>query len=325
MHATETTNLIAIGLQYTFTRFCVPFFFICSGYFFCSGLNRADDPKVYFLNYEKRLLLLFLVYNVFISGPISACEYIGNNPDSGVIRLTLLLFRRIFVIGYGVYWYLTALILTAAFFYVCWSKKWNSLLIGAMVVGQFLQVGYSSFQGIVSAIPVWDFINRLFYIVFSWDANFIMTGIPMFGIGWMLCKHNIVVTKSFATVGWLFFTILRVIEYVLSVIAPTPFWVANSVSIAYIPQAIMFFFLAYHCRGIPQYSRAFRQLSTFIYLSHWIILYNLLNPIMKLVCLPIYTPWCIPVKVISTLLGCMALNWMLKKTHNKIIYHLIGG
>lgn len=325
LHATETTNPVAVGLQFVFTRFCVPFFFICSGYFFCSGLNAAADPRSYFWHYEKRLLTLFLVWDILISGPIAIRDYIMNNPDAGALRIILLVIRRVVVIGNGAYWYLVALILASGFFYLCWKKHWNKLLITAMVTGQLLQIGYSSFQGIVNSIPIWKYINSLFYFVFSWDANFIMAGIPLFGIGWMLCKHGISVSKKTAMTGWVFFTLLRVGEFLLPRLTDSAFWTANSFSIAYIPQAVMFFFWAFRCKGIPQYARTFRQLSTFIYLSHWIVLYNILNPLMLWAGLPVYEPWFIPVKVLATLIVCLTLDRLLKKTKNQTIYHLIGG
>lgn len=325
LHATETSNPIALGIQFTFTRFCVPFFFICSGFFFCSGLNRAVDAQAYFFRYEKRLLTLFAFYGVVISGPIAVSDYIRNTPDARPLRLALLIFRRVFVIGSGAYWYLVALILTSIFFYICWKNRWNGLLVFAMVAGQTLQTGYSSFQGLITSIPVWNMVNRAFYVVFSWDANFIMSGIPLFGIGWLLCKHNISVSRTVALGGWMVFTILRIGEFILPRISPIAFCADNDFSIAYIPQAVMFFFLACHCAGVPRYAKTFRQLSTFIYLTHWIILYNILDPVLLSFGINIYDPWLIPMKVAATLAVCLGLDWLLKRSNNKPVYFLIGG
>lgn len=325
LHATETTHPVAVGIQFTCTRFCVPFFFICSGYFFYSGLIRAEDSRQYFLNYEKRLLTLFLFYGVIISGPIAIRDYIMNNPDAGTLRLMLLIIRRVFIIGNGAYWYLVALIITTVFFYVCWVKNWNRFLVFVMITGQLLQTGYSSFQGLVSAIPGWAQINKLFYFVFSWDANFIMTGIPLFGIGWMIKKYNVDISKTTACVGFGVFSSIRIVEFLLPRVTGSPFWVENAFSLAYIPQAVMFFFWGCHCEGMKKYARTMRQLSTFIYFTHWIILYNILNPIMLHCGIDVYNPWFIPVKVAATLTVCLGLDWLLKKANNKRVYFLIGG
>lgn len=324
LHATETNDVCAVGIQYVFTRFCVPFFFICSGYFLCSGLQRAEDGKAYFINYEKRLLLLFLFYGVLISGPIVVMDYIRNNPDSGPLRLTLLIIRRVFVIGNGAYWYLVSLIFSTAFLYLCDTKKWDKLLIGSVAAGFVLQVGYTSFDGIIQAIPLWTRFNDLIYFIFSWESNFIMCGIPFCGIGWLIRKHRIDISKRNAWIGFCVFTVLRTAEYMLPQLSS--FWQENSFSILHIPQAVMLFFAARHCKGIPGHAKTFRQLSSFIYFVHWIILYNILDPLMLNVFgMDIYSPVMIPVKTGLTLAICLALNWMLKRTNNQKILFLIGG
>ena len=78
LHAVETSEVCGAGLQYVFTRFCVPFFFICSGYFFARGSASASDSKEYFFRYEKRLLGLFLFYGVLLSAPVVISGYLKN-------------------------------------------------------------------------------------------------------------------------------------------------------------------------------------------------------------------------------------------------------
>lgn len=324
LHATETNDIYAVGIQYVFTRFCVPFFFICSGFFFYSGIQRAADSKAYFLNYEKRLLLLFLFYGVIVSAPIVITDYINNNPDASIYRLILLIVRRMFVIGNGAYWYLVALIISAAILYVCYIRHWNKVLIGAIIVGLILNIGYTSFQGIISGIPVWKKLNDIIYFVFSWEANFLMYGVPFFGLGWLINKYSIMISKTTAWISLVLLTVLRFLEYCIPYI--NSFWQANSFSISFIPQAVMFFFVAYHCKGYPKYAKGMRQLSTFIYFTHWILLYNILNPIMlNVLCIDVYNPMLIPLKVVVTLVVCYVLNWILKKTNKKMITFLIGG
>lgn len=325
LHATETKDMFAVGFQYVFTRFCVPFFFICSGYFFCNGLRSAADPKAYFMKYEKRLLLLFLFYGVLISGPIAVADYIRNNPETNPLRLIFLIIRRVFVIGNGAYWYLVALMISIGFLYLCERKKWRALLIAGVAAGFILQIGYTSFDGIIQSIALWGRINDLIYYVFSWEFNFITFGIPFCGIGWLICEYHADIPKRAAWLGFVFFTVLRAVEYVLPLL-PSAFWQANSFSIFCIPQAIMLFFAARHCRGIPSRAKTFRQLSSFIYFSHWIILYNILNPLMRHgFDADIYQPMMIPVKTGLTVAVCLALNWILKKTGNRKILFLIGG
>lgn len=325
LHATETNDIFAVGFQYIFTRFCVPFFFICSGYFFCSGLQHAADPKAYFVKYEKRLLLLFLFYDVLISGPIAVSDYIRNNPDAGPLRLVFLIIRRVFVIGNGAYWYLVALIISIAFLYLCARKNWNQVLIVCVAMGLVMQIGYTSFDGSIGSIPLWRRFNELIYFVFSWESNFIMCGIPFCGMGWLICKYHVDISPKAAWIAFGVFTTLRAGEYLLPLLS-SAFWQANSFSVFHIPQAVALFFVARHCSGIPAHARTFRQLSSFIYFSHWIILYNILDPLLlNVLGVDIYQPMMIPVKTGLTVAVCLALHWALKRTNHKKILFLIGG
>ena len=325
LHATETDNIYAVGIQYVLTRFCVPFFFVCSGFFFHTGLAKAADPKSYFLKYEKRFILLFLFWGVLISSPIVVTDYIRNNPDASPLRLILLIIRRMFVIGNGAYWYLVALIISTAFLYFCYAKKHTLVLVTAMIVGFVLQFGYTSFQGIIASIPLWNQINRLFYFVFSWEFNFVMYGIPFCGIGYLISKFQMRVGRKASVLMMLIFTVLRAAEYSLQSLSLS-FWSDNATSIMFIPQAVAFFFLATNIRGIPRYAKEMRQLSTFIYLIHWIILYNILNPLLSSwLGINVYAPSLIPAKVVIVVSVCVCLNFCLRKTNNRYIHFLIGG
>ena len=123
LHAIETTDYFFCGIKFVFTRFAVPFFFITSGFFFYKGLSKAENKKAYFLKYEKNLLKIFFVWGVLIYSPITVITYLQEYPDVGITKFCFLLFRRIFVIGSGPYWYLIALIWATAFLYFCYSKK----------------------------------------------------------------------------------------------------------------------------------------------------------------------------------------------------------
>lgn len=166
LHAVETSEVCGAGLQYVFTRFCVPFFFICSGYFFARGSAAASDSKEYFFRYEKRLLGLFLFYGVLLSAPVVISGYLKNYSDASPLKLFLLIIRRLLVAGHGAYWYLIALIISTAFLYFVGARS-EKLLVSAIAAGLILQIGYTSFGGIIAEIPAWSKLNDLFYLVFS--------------------------------------------------------------------------------------------------------------------------------------------------------------
>ena len=191
LHTIETGAFFAQEVKYVLTLFAVPFFFIASGYFFYHGLDSTTDQKAYFLRYEKNLLAIFAVWALVLYSPFVIADYVQNNPDAGLLRIALLLFRRIFVIGPGPYWYLAALMWTAAFLYLCYIKGWDALLLLAMVAGFLAEISYACFRGILSAIPLFRVFHSAIYTVYSWEFNCWMFGIPFAGIGYFICKKRL--------------------------------------------------------------------------------------------------------------------------------------
>ena len=73
-------------------------------------------------------------------------------------------------------------------------------------------------------------------------------------------------------------------------------------------------------------SLTIRQLSSFIYFSHVILLYNILNPLLSnYTDLPIYEPYMILPKLIIVIVVCVGLFWSIKKIKNKYLNVLING
>ena len=213
LHAIETTDYFFCGIKFVFTRFAVPFFFITSGFFFYKGLSKAENKKAYFLKYEKNLLKIFLIWGVLIYSPVTVITYLQKYPDIGVAKFSFLLFRRIFVIGPGPYWYLIALIWAAAFLYFCYSKRKDAWIYIGIMIGLCLEISYSCFRGLLSNIVMFKYLFQIIYSVFSWEFNFIMFGIPFMGIGYLLSKKEITVTSKSAAVGFVVATYIRSIEY----------------------------------------------------------------------------------------------------------------
>lgn len=327
LHTIETSNPVAAGVKWVFTHFAVPFFFIASGFFFYHGLDHTQNGKGYFRKYEMRLLKLFLIWAILIYGPITVASYIRNNTGASPLYITLLLIRRIFVIGPGPYWYLSALILTAAFFYVCHLKKWDWLALSAMTAGLILEILYACFRNALSGVPVFSQLMQAVYSVFSWENNFIMYGIPFFGMGYFIAKKDLHIGGRKAAALFAATTFLRMVEYGIPFLfADIPFWQKNCISLAFIPQAIGFFFLAVNWNpSLPEQLHT-RQLSTFIYCLHAIVLYDILDPILAyLVPEYAFAPSTIWIKVLVVLAACVGAFRLIRKADNKYLNLLIGG
>ena len=328
LHAVETSSWYPCEVKYVLTRFAVPFFLIASGFFFACGLQRADDPKAYFVRYEKNLLLLYAIWAFVLYLPFTLNTYLQKYAGESIWRIAVYICRRLFVIGPGPYWYLMAMICAAAFLYLCHRSGSKTLLIIGIVTGFLLEIVYSCFQGLLGGIPVFGKLFSYISLVFSWEFNFIMFGIPFMGVGYLIAKCDINWKMRTAIIIFAASTLLRVVEYNLSRLFPNGFWQENMISIAFIPQSIAFFMMGKNWQ--PKFGRErslyFRNLSTCIYLTHAIFLYEILDPLLSAIPgFPAFADWMIGPKVILTLVMCMLVFVIVKKINNKHLNRVFHG
>ena len=328
LHTVETTEFYSCEVKFVFTRFAVPFFFIASGFFFCSGLDRSNNKREYFFRYERNLIKIFSVWALIIYTPFTIYGYIKANSDESAIKIILLLFRRIFVIGPGPYWYLIALMVSAAFLYLCHIKLGDIVLIVFMIIGFVLHICYASFQGVLSNYYIFDKIFKSIYFVFSFEFNFLMCGIPFMGIGYLICKKGYSFNHKTAIFLFIIFTGMRIVEYNLPVIVESDFWNDNNISIAFIPQSIAFFMFAKGWEPCISKEKSLncRQLSSFIYFFHAIFLYEILDRFVpKITSWRFFSPrWIIP-KWFFVVAVCWFLYAIIKKINNRHLNILING
>ena len=328
LHTIETSAWYPCEVKFVLTRFAVPFFFIASGFFFFSGLERAQDKQAYFIKYEKNLLKLFVIWGVIIYAPVTIVTYVQKYEEAGVIKLLFYIFRRVFVIGPGPYWYLIALMWSAAFLYLCYVKKTDWLIYCAIIAGLLLEVAYACFQGVLSGFRLFDYFFKAVYFVFSWEFNFVMFGIPFFGIGYLISKKGYSFRPQVSAILFGLATIARVLEYNLPRMFPSDFWDSNSISLAFILQAIAFFLLAKEI-NLPvkkETSLFMRQMSSCIYFSHAIFLYNILNPLLqRFTDIPLYDGAYILPKAVIVIALCSLLFVLIKKSRSKHLSVLING
>ena len=329
LHAVETSAWKPVGIKFIATGFAVPFFFISSGFFFYNGLTKADDAKRYFLRYEKHLFKVLFVWELVINLPFTVKTYLVKYGTVSFLRLLALLARRILIIGSGPYWYLISLLWAAAFLYLCSRfKHGKALLAFGMVVGIVLEICYSCFQNALSVFSLFRFLFEAVYGVWSWENNFLMFGIPFMGAGWFLAEYDVEWTKKQAFAVFLLSTALRCFEYNMPVMFPNEFWQGNEISLAFIPQALSFFLLmkAWQPQITRQQSLTLRQLSSTIYYTHAIFLYELLDPLMdRYTDLPTYAGSMILPKVLVTLLLSTLFFLTVKKINKPGLNILING
>lgn len=155
------SNILNFGLRNIVTIVAVPFFFITSGFLFCTKLNSLNEEKsVYFKNYIKRLGIMYLfwsgVYFVFV-----VIDWINN----GVTTIDVLQYvKRFFFEGsYSTIWFLPALITAVTIVYLL-RKKLSYEQIFLLAVPFYVIACFgSSYYGLSVKIPfVSDFYNAYF-------------------------------------------------------------------------------------------------------------------------------------------------------------------
>ena len=232
------------------------------------------------------------------------------------------------MIGPGPYWYLVALMWSAAFLYICFVMKKERLIGFAVIFGLLLEICYSCFNGILSGYGFFKVFFKAVYYIFSWEFNFFMFGIPFMGIGFLIAKNKWEMSKTAAIITLIASTALRFAEYNLPQLLPSSFWDNNCVSVCFIFQAIAYFMLAKRIdiKISRKTSLNLRQLSSCIYFSHAIFLYEILNPLLnRFTNLPVYSGVMILPKMIIVLLMCCLLFVSVKKINNKHLNILING
>jgi|GEM_PF-577573 len=328
LHVVERYNFFTAELKYTITLFAVPFFFIASGFFFCRGLNNTNDKKSYFIRYQKQLLQIFLIWAIIIYSPFIISSYIWNNPDAGIINILLLLIRRIFIIGPGPFWYIVSLIFSITILYLLHNKP--KLIVLCMVLGFILQIVYTCFRGFTAQFEIINLINKMVYVVYSWEFNFIMYGVPFCGIGYFICKKEFRLNIKISFAIFIVSTLLRVLEYNLPYIfSNNDFFTDNAITLAFIPQAVSYFMIAKELQVniSKECSFTLRKLSSFIYFLHMLLLNYILNPVLLefLSDEVVYGVELIIPKVLIILFVCCGLFFIIKKINNKYLNKLLNS
>ena len=327
LHGVETSSWYPNEVKYVFTRFAVPFFFIASGFFFSLGTECVEDNNKYFIKYERRVLKTYLIWGCIIYLPFEIKLYINNNPGSSAWRIILLLFRRYVLIGPGPYWYLLALFLSIAVVYFCCQLKFERLLTIIALLCLLLEIVYTGFRDVLSCYSLFNSIFEGIYFLFSNENNFIMLGIPFVTVGYYIAKNKTKWTTKKSIIVFFVATAGCLLEYNLEPLHRESN--GAQVSVCFIFQAIALFLLAKEVsisNLTNNRSKSIRQLSSTIYYSHLIFLYEILDPMLSsLTKLPVYADWMIAPKVIITLIMCFLFYVAIRRINNRHLNFLING
>lgn len=276
-HANELRELIPNLLNYSFSGFAVPFFFIASGFFFKIGLDKKNDRKEkfkYFCDYEKKLLLIYLIWSL-VNLPFILVRYNSMYEGASFLKLTALILRRYLLCGSGVIWYILSMAEAAAVIYLLDKFKRKYLLYILIILGLFLCLCYDAFDKVLINTPL-GIVNKAFYVIFSWSNNFIMKAIPYMGIGYLMVNIKNKFSLPALWISFIFFSILSVLSFfAYDLTKLNIFSVISFGPIISIIQAVLFFLLAINInlKISTKLAVIFRELSSSIYFLHTYFIY----------------------------------------------------
>ena len=101
------------------TRIPVPFFFVCSGYFFFKNKNIGIQG---ILKYEKHILIMYVIWTV-IYFPFAMAQW--GNPTTAFV------FKKFFIDGFLHLWFLKALAIAVLLVWLL-SKKFSDVCVLAI-------------------------------------------------------------------------------------------------------------------------------------------------------------------------------------------------
>lgn len=173
-------GLISYEIASGITRIAVPTFFLISGYFL---RNKLED-KAYLWKYAKRILLLYIVWQIIYLPDLIRLYTIKQLTIVGVISNLLY--------GYWHLWYLLATVLAVALLYLVsgFSSKIKYIMIVVLLLlGYIYQISY---QG--------GFLNQekeltLIYQGIGTTRDFLFFAFPMMLIGTLYESWKIPISK----------------------------------------------------------------------------------------------------------------------------------
>jgi serine/alanine racemase len=241
----------------------VPFFFICSGFFFNKGLNRCNDSRdkdLYLKRYLLRVLKMYISWTI-ITLPIAV--YIINKAYLGQdIFFKIVYWIRMFLLvgSIGVYWYLLAMLISALLIY--YFMKINKLFLLFVISFFFFVWGIFYY----TKLNVGQLYFEWIHILFGSPRNFLNVGLFYMLIGNFF---SILESRKNNCFNHCFLVPFLIISISIFIRYLEVKYLQTSFGVALIASACFYFSISYSLKLSQQTSFAMRFLSIGIYLLHF--------------------------------------------------------
>lgn len=247
------------------TRQAVPFFFLVSGFFFSKRIENEENIRAFTIRYIKPLLIVFLFWSALWL-PSITIEAFDLHGDRSLLYVFFVVLRRVFLAGIAPYWYL--LVLMEGIVVLAVVLRYHAYRIGGMLC--LLGFALNFVFGLHQSGGFGGAVYQVFYQVFSWEGNVIMTGFPLLFLGSLAARYEE------KLIAWKQLPIMLLLLYVASVLVPFLLF-SGSRQLFHIPfgiiQAVLLFLVSlcaspYDSWISPKLCRWSRNLSSVIFLTH---------------------------------------------------------
>ena len=244
-------------------RLGIPFFFICSGYYFAK--NDINTKEKLYL-YLKRLIIPFLIFGIIYT----FCE--AYFLDEGSINYIVLNFSRLFLGSQSnVMWYSGALIWSFIILYLIKDKRKLIIVIVISFILYLIGLSFNTYDFILNDIS--PLLLTALKNTFGQNRSFWFVGLLYISIGYFIGKYiklkNIKNYKLFLV--FIISIVLCVMETIF--IKGKSIYFEYDFLIFHILVATCLFLLIIKYQKINFNSRFIRNISTTIYYIHFLVIY----------------------------------------------------
>ena len=306
----ENTSPFATAFIVCFCRQAVPYFFIVSGFFFSEKYQTTENYDRFTNSYTIRLLKYYLIWICF-QLPMLINDYTSIYADRSTVYIFAVLLRRTLLAGTSPFWYLLALALTGFVAGRLIKRNLKALyIISAIgwIAGYFYTLN-------LTALSVY---NRAVYAVFSWENNFLMTGLPFFAIGILIHsnKNKIRFHSKFTAAILAFSCIITVLVHHLTANNILPILKYIPLNIA-VPVSLFLYAITGECNITnPRIGKVLRNYSTVIYCLHTFVLIYIMGNIIPRTYITV-------VDFTVTITVCMIIGFIAQKFSKNTFFRIL--
>ena len=180
------SKALSFGFRNVVCVIAVPFFFATSGYLLMeklSTLQSCREQKGYMVKYLKRLLQIYLAWSA-VYFPFVVIKWIRKGFHFGLVLEYVKDF--IFEGSYSTIWFLPALMVATAVFFLLWQKLGVKKVFFVGCGFYAVTLLLSSYYGITARIPGLAQLGSLYYSFFDSVKNGMLFGLIFVSLGALL-------------------------------------------------------------------------------------------------------------------------------------------